>query len=154
MGLFNRNKLDKKSEIFFKKIEGFQISGYAFVKTHGAKPLMDYLPEGSGRFYLKNNGSCLVVMNWDFQGRQLSDEIELNEIRAWGYYANFPIFKNIDLENGMIEEPRDKILCIEDINSSVMFIQVSDHSIENSFHIRNWLEKYYPNFEKFASSGK
>jgi len=151
MGLFNRNKIDKNTAIHLKKVDGWQISGRALVKTHGAKPLMDFLPEGIGRFYLKNNGTCFVTMDWDFQGLPLFDEILLSDIQSWGSPSDFPIFETIDLVNSIIEEPEDKILCIEDIYCSIMFVQVDDYSIENSFYIRNWLEKCYPGLEKFTA---
>ena len=150
MGVFNRNKIDKNTAVHLKKVDGWQISGRALVKTHGAKPLMDSLPEGVGRFYLKNNGTCFVMMDWDFNGLPLFDEIHFSDIRSWGRYSDFPIFETIDLENSIIEEPEDKILCFEEIYSSIMFVQVDDYSVENSFYVRNWLERYHPGLEKFS----
>ena len=151
MGLFNRNKIDKNTEILLEKIGRDSISGRAIVRVHGAMPLMDFLPEGIGRFFLKSDGTCFVMMDWDFQGLPLFDEIHFSEIKSWGPYANYPIFATINLEQDFIHESKDEILCMEDIFSSIMFVQINDYSIENSFYIRNWLEKYHPGLEKFTA---
>ena len=151
MGLFNRNKIDKSTEILLEKIGRDSISGRAIVKVHGAMPLMDFLSEGIGRFFLKSDGTCFVMMDWDFQDLPLFDEIHFSEIKSWGPYANYPIFATINLEHDIIDLSEDEILCIEDIFSSIMFVGVNDYSIENSFYIRNWLEKYHPGLEKFTA---
>lgn len=151
MGLFNRNKIDKNTEIILEKIGRSSISGTAIVRVHGAMPLMNFLPEGSGRFFLKSDGTCFVMMDRDFQGLPLFDEIAFSEIKSWGLFPNYPIFATINVEHDIIEEPEDMILCIEDIFHSIMFVKVNDYSIENSFYIRNWLEKYHPGLEKFTA---
>lgn len=151
MGIFSRNKIDKNTEIILEKIGRNSISGTAIVRVHGAMPLMDFLPEGSGRFFLKSDGTCFVMMDRDFQGLPLFDEIHFSEIKSWGPFANYPIFATINLEHDIIDESEDKILCIEDIFHSIMFVQVNDYSIEDSFNIRNWLEKYHAGLEKFTA---
>jgi hypothetical protein len=151
VGLFNRNKLDKNTQIILEKIGRDSISGRAIVRVHGAMPLMDFLPEGIGRFFLKSDGTCFVMMDWDFQDLPLFDEIHFSEIKSWGLKVNYPIFTTINLEHDIIDESEDKIFCIEDIFYSIMFVQVNDYSIENSFHIRNWLERYHSGLEKFSA---
>ena len=58
MGLFKQNKVDAPTRLFLEKIEGHQIGGNAIALVNLKSPAMDDLPEGLGRFYLKNDGSC------------------------------------------------------------------------------------------------
>jgi hypothetical protein len=147
MGLFKRNKVDASDRLFLEKIEGHQIGGTAIALVNLKSPAMDDLPEGFGRFYLKNDGSCWILKMDNLQGFAIEDEIWFDSLNSWGSVGNYPIF-DWAASNFALDNPNFEVIAIDTGFWTIAFKSINEWDKWAEFSsVRQWLEAHYPKLE-------
>lgn len=147
MGLFKRNKVDASTRLFLEKIEGNQLGGTVFALVNLKSSATGDLPEGIGRFYLKNDGSCCILKMNNLQGIAIEDEIWFDSLKSWGSVGNYPIF-DWAASNFAIDNPNFEVIAIDTGFWTVAFKSINEWDKWAEFSsVREWLEIHYPGLE-------
>jgi len=147
MGLFKRNKVDASTRLFLEKIEGNQLGGTAFALVNLKSSTMDDLPEGIGRFYLKNDGSCCILKMNNLQGLAVEDEIWFESLISWGKVDRYSIF-NWAASNFALDNPNFEVIAIDTGFWTIAFKSINEWDKWAEFSsVREWLEMHYPGLE-------
>lgn len=145
MGLFKREKVDAATRLFLEKIEGYQIGGNAVALVNTTGPLMNDLPEGIGRFYLKGDGSCWILKMDNMQGLAIEDEIWFDALKSWGSVHKYSIFDWAT--SSFASNHQDfEVIVIDTGFWTVAFNSVYECRAEFS-SVRQWLEKHHSGLE-------
>lgn len=147
MGLFKRNKVTEATRLFLEKIEGNQLGGTAFALVNLKSSAMDDLPEGIGRFYLRNDGSCCILKINNLQGIAIEDEILFDSLNSWGNVGKYPIF-DWAASNFAIDNPNFEVIAIDTGFWTIAFKSINEWDKWAEFSsVRQWLEMHYPGLE-------
>ena len=147
MVLFGRNKVDASTRLFLEKIEGNQLGGTAFALVNLKGSAMDDLPEGIGRFYLKNDGSCCILKMNNLQGLAVEDEIWFDSLISWGKVDRYSIF-DWAASNFTFDNPNFEVIAIDTGFWTIAFKSINEWDKWAEFSsVRQWLEMHYPELE-------